>query len=96
MIDFFKKLMEQALDLELTVRFTKRDGRWFAALGSELDSLYLEDLEKYRAELEARLCDMDDDEPEDMASEEFERWADAHESLEDLISEVEDRIDELL
>ena len=26
MIDFFKKLMEQALDLELTVRFTKRDG----------------------------------------------------------------------
>ena len=33
MIDFFKKLMEQALDLELTVRFTKRDGEWFAALG---------------------------------------------------------------
>lgn len=37
MIDFFKKLMEQALDLELTVRFTKRDGEWFAALGDELE-----------------------------------------------------------
>ena len=37
MIDFFKKLMEQALDLELTVRFTKRDAEWFAALGDELD-----------------------------------------------------------
>ena len=46
MIDFFKKLMEQALDLELTVRFTKRDGEWFAALGDELGSLSLEELEK--------------------------------------------------
>lgn len=96
MIDFFKKLMEQALDLELTVRFTKRDGEWFAALGDELDSLPLEELEEYRAELEARLRDMDDDEPENMAGEKFEQWADAHESLEDLLSEAEDRIDELM
>lgn len=96
MIDFFKKLMEQALDLELTVRFTRQDGEWFAALGGELDSLSLEELEKYRAELETRLCDMDVEEPEDMAGEEFERWADAHESLEDLLSEAEDRIDELM
>ena len=95
MIDVFKKLMEQALDLELTVRFTNRDGEWFATLGDELDGLSIEELEEYRAELEARLCDMDDGEPEDMDSEEFERWADAHESLEDLLSEVEDRIDEL-
>ena len=50
MIDFFKKLMEQALDLELTVRFTKQDGEWFAALGGELDSLSLEELEEYREE----------------------------------------------
>ena len=95
MIDFFKKVMEQALDLELTVRFTKRDGAWFAALGNELDGLSLEELKEYRAELEARLCDMDEEEPEDMVGEAFERWADAHESLEDLLSEVEDRIDEL-
>ncbi|WP_300764860.1 hypothetical protein [uncultured Oscillibacter sp.] len=95
MIDFFKKLMEQALDLELTVRFTKRDGEWFAALGDELDGLSLEELEEYRSELEARLRDMDDDEPENMAGEKFEQWADARESLEDLLSEVENRIDEL-
>ena len=95
MIDFFKKLLEQALDLELTVRFTKRDGEWFAALGDELDSLPLEELEEYRSELESRLSDMGNDEPEDMAGEEFEQWADAHERLEDLLSEVEDRIDEL-
>ena len=96
MIDFFKKVMEQALDLELTVRFTKQDGEWFAALGNELDDLSLEELKEYRAELEARLCDMDEEEPEDMVGEAFERWADAHESLEDLLSEVEDRIDELM
>ena len=95
MVDFFKKLMEQALDLELIVRFTQQDGEGFAALGDELDSLSLEELEEYRAELEARLRDMDDDEPEDMAGDEFEQWADAHESLEDLLSEAEDRIDEL-
>ena len=38
---------------------------------------------------------MDGSEPEDMDSEKFEQWADAHESLEDLLSEAEDRIDEL-
>lgn len=94
-IDFFKALMEQALDLERIVRFTKRDGEWFAALGGGLDSLSLEELEDYRAELAARLRDMDGVEPEDMAGEAFERWAEAHESLEDLLSEAEDRIDEL-
>lgn len=95
MIDFFKTLMEQALDMELTVRFTRRDGKWFAALGDELDSLSLDELEEYQAELKARLCDMNDNEPEDMAGEMFEQWADAHERLEDLLSEAEDRIDEL-
>lgn len=96
MIDFFKELMEQALDLELTVRFTKQNGEWFAALGNELDSLSLEALKEYRAELEARLCDMDDGEPEDMVGEAFEQWAEDHEILEDLLSEAEDQIDELM
>lgn len=95
MIDFNKKLMEQALDLGRTVRFTQRAGEWFAALGDELDSLPPEELEAYRTELKARLHDMDENEPADMDSEAFEQWADAHESLEDLLSEAEDRIDEL-
>lgn len=96
MIDFFKKLMEQALDQGRTVRFTKRAGEWFATLGDELTSMSPEELEAYRAELKAKLNDMDENEPEDMDSEAFEQWADAHESLEDLLSEAEDRIDELI
>ena len=95
MVDFYKKLMEQALDLGLTVRFSRRDREWFAALGDELAELSLEELEEYRAELKARLHIMDENEPEDMDSEAFEQWADAHESLEGLLSEAEDRIDEL-
>lgn len=95
MIDFSKELMEQALDLGRIVRFTKRNGEWFASLGDELDGLSPEELEAYRVELKARLHDMNENEPEDMDSEAFEQWADAHESLEDLLSETEDRIDEL-
>ncbi len=86
MVDFFKKLMEQALDLELIVRFTQQDGEGFAALGDELDSLSLEELEKYRAELETRLCNMDDEEPENMAGEIFEQWADAHKILDGVVN----------
>lgn len=96
MIDFSKQLMEQALDQGRIVRFAKRAGEWFAALGDELASLPPEELEVYRTELKARLHDMDEDEPEDMDSEAFDQWADAHESLEDLLNEAEDRIDELL
>lgn len=94
-IDFSKELMEQALDLDRIVRFTKRNGEWFAALGDELIGLSPEELEAYRADLKARLRDMDGSEPADMDSEAFEQWADVHESLEDLLSETEDRIDEL-
>ena len=61
-----------------------------------MGSLSPEELEEHRTELEARLRGMDDEEPDNMAGEEFERWADAHESLEDLRSEMEDHMDELM
>ena len=96
MIDVFKKLMEQALNLELTVRLARRDEGMVRVLGDELDNSVLEGLEGYRDDLEAWLCDMDDNKPEDMGSKEFERWADAHESLENMLSKAEDRINELM
>ena len=43
-------------------------------------------LEKYRAELETRLCNMDDEEPENMAGEIFEQWADAHKILDGVVN----------
>lgn len=38
---------------------------------------------------------LDLQEPEDMASEEYEVWGDKHEALEDLADELQDRLDEL-
>ena len=47
------------------------------------------------ASVRARLCQLDDAEPEDMTGEDYEAWADRHEALEDLADELSDRLDEL-
>lgn len=95
MADFFKDLMEQALNDGRVIRFSLKDGKWSAALGEDIEALSRAELEGYRAELEDRLGDMDDIRPEDLASEEFSHWADAHENLKDLIGALEDRLSEL-
>lgn len=95
MDDFFKELMEQALNEGKIVRFSVKDGEWNVALGEDIEVLSQAELTGYRAELEDRLSDMEDIKPRDLASEEFSLWADVRESLKDLISEVEDRLDEL-
>lgn len=95
MDDFYKDLMEQALNEGKVVRFSVKGGEWGAALGEDIEVLSRAELEGYHAELEERLGDMEDARPNDPASKEFAVWADAHEGLKDLISEVEDRIDEL-
>lgn len=55
-----------------------------------------------REELLAQLKDLrrqiallDEEEPEDMESEEYEAWGDRHEELEDMVDEIMDRLDEL-
>lgn len=46
-------------------------------------------LDGVRADIDA----LDEREPEDMFSEEYESWADAHEQLEDLADEICDLLD---
>ena len=41
------------------------------------------------------LAALDDEEPEDMASDRYTRWADRHEALEDELDDVLDLLDEL-
>lgn len=48
-------------------------------------------LDKLRAEL----AELDRHEPRNMNSEAYDAWGDAHEHLEDLADEVQDRLDEL-
>lgn len=95
MDDFFKELIEQAMNEGKVIHFSVRGGEWSAALGEDVESLSQAELEEYRSELEDRLGDMDDIKPDDMDSEEFSLWADAHEELKNLIGEVKDRLSEL-
>lgn len=95
MADFFKELMEQALNEGKVIRFSVRDGEWNAVLGEDIEALSQTELEGCRAELEDRLGDMDDIRHEDLDTEELSLWADAHENLKDIIGAVEDRLSEL-
>ena len=38
---------------------------------------------------------LDEEEPEDMESEEYEAWGDRHEALEDLVDDIMDRLEAL-
>ena len=42
-----------------------------------------------------RIADLDEREPADMNSEEYEAWGDCHEELEDLADEIVERLEEM-
>ena len=46
-------------------------------------------------EVRERIADLDEREPGDMESEEYEAWGDRHEELEDLADELMERLEEL-
>ena len=54
-----------------------------------------EALQEYWETVRERIALLDEQEPEDMDSEEYESWGDRHEALEDLAAEILDRLDEL-
>lgn len=54
-----------------------------------------EALEVARRELREKIALLDEQEPEDMESEEYELWGEQHEALEDQEDEILDRLDEL-
>lgn len=51
-------------------------------------------LRTYLKELQERIAQLDEAEPSNMESEEYEIWGEAHEDLEDLVDEVMDRLEE--
>lgn len=54
-----------------------------------------EELRAYLSDIRQELEAMDEDEPEDETSEEFVDWAEEHETLEDLVDEIIDRLEAL-
>ena len=59
------------------------------------DSMDKEALLACLAELRAQIADLDEREPEDMESEEYESWGQRHEELEDRVDDILDRLEEL-
>ena len=54
-----------------------------------------QELLDYLAELRREIAQLDENEPEDQASEQFEIWSDMHEDLEDSVDEIRDILDSM-
>ena len=69
----------------------------FSEYGEEPDlgGMDREALGRYLETVRERIARLDEQEPEDMDSEEYESWGQRHEELEDLADEIMDRLDEL-
>ena len=60
----------------------------------ELDGMSREHLTAYLETVRERIARLDEEEPANMESEEYEVWGDRHEELEDLADEIMDRLEE--
>ena len=67
----------------------------FLSHGPDLRAMNRQELEDYRATVRDWIARLDEEEPEDMDSEEYEAWGDRHEALEDLADDIQDRLEEL-
>ena len=60
-----------------------------------MDEMSVEQLQSYLTELEERLEQLVVNEPDDDGGDAYDEWANKRDELEDLISEVEDRLADL-
>ena len=61
----------------------------------DIEVMDREELKACLQEVRERIADLDEREPGDMESEEYEAWGDRHEELEDLADELMERLEEL-
>lgn len=59
------------------------------------DAMSRDELLDYLNAVRAQIRQLDEQEPKDMDSEEYEIWGDRHEELEDLADEILDILDEM-
>ena len=60
----------------------------------EVADMNPEELRQYWQEIEDKIANLDEEEPEDMDSEAYDAWADRHEMLEDIRDDIEERLEE--
>lgn len=65
-----------------------------SAQEADLNAMSRDELLGYLKTVRAQIAQLDEQEPEDMDSEEYETWGDRHEELEDLADEIQDLLDE--
>ena len=61
----------------------------------DLGAMGREELEDYLDTVRSWIDRLDEEEPEDMESEEYEAWGDRHEALEDLADDIMDQLEAL-
>lgn len=61
----------------------------------DLDAMSRDELVDYLEAVRAQIRQLDEREPKNMNSEEYEDWGDRHEELEDLADEIQDLLDEM-
>ena len=61
----------------------------------DIEAMDREELQACLQEVRERIADLDEREPADMNSEEYESWGDLHEELEDLADEIVERLEEM-
>lgn len=61
----------------------------------ELDTMDREQLQAWLEDVRAQIAELDQREPAEMGSEEYEAWGEEHEDLEDLADEIVERLEEL-
>lgn len=61
----------------------------------DLAAMGREELVDFLATVRDWIVRLDEEEPEDMESEEYEAWGDRHEALEDLADDIMDRLEAL-
>lgn len=60
-----------------------------------LDAMSRDELVDYLEAVRAQIRQLDEREPKNMNSEEYEDWGDRHEELEDLADEIQDLLDDM-
>ncbi|MCD8309002.1 MAG: hypothetical protein LUD19_04025, partial [Clostridia bacterium] len=60
-----------------------------------MDDMTVEELEAYYDQVECEYGDLENEEPDDIESDEHYEWEEKTEELEDLMSDIEDRITKL-
>ena len=61
----------------------------------DTETMDREELKACLQEVRERIADLDEREPVDMNSEEYEAWGECHEELEDLADEIVERLEEM-